>query len=150
MKSSSHLEIAEEESKYLPINAFDNNLETVWSGSAPNYGIGDWIQSKFDQVLVLAGVGIVTNTEVVAGSKEGWNLVPRPRLFLLELSNERKFQLYLEDRPGVQAYLLNLPQRLEKGWIRLTIIDVYPPTSGLEVFYNPPIAEIYLRGKTLK
>lgn len=129
--------------KFEAANAFDRKKETAWAGAAPNYGIGDVVEAKFNEAVSLDGLGLIISTK-----ETNWTAIPRPKLFKVELSNSIIFDLFLEDRPGLQAFSLSSSQSIKTDVIRLKIVEIYPPAAGKPLLKNPPIAEIYLRGQS--
>lgn len=122
-------------SNYSIENVMDDNPTTAWVEGSSGYGIGEYFEFENWRPM---GDGDISILNGYQRSQSAWESNSRVKRFLISLNGKEVCFVDLEDKMGVQSFLLpqcffneiDLLNSLDEKWVlRFTIQDVYKGTK---------------------
>lgn len=103
------------------MNVIDGSYRTAWVENSPDYGIGEWLEIKFDSAHNMNGI------EISNGYKKSSTLYEknsRPRILKFTFSDGTSFNQTMEDRfEGSQT--ITFPSAVVTNSVKIEIMDIY-------------------------
>ena len=129
---------------YEPAQAIDGASDTAWRVSGD--GIGQWLQLDFASPVGVTRVGLIPGYDKV-DPFDGTDRFAQNRVVRrarLEFSDGTSFEATFERRRDLQ--FVQAPQPTRTRWIRIVILDTYPPATDREPRDATPISEVVVEG----
>jgi serine/threonine-protein kinase len=129
---------------YEPDKATDGAPDTTWRVSGD--GVGQWIQLDFASEVGVQKVGIIPGYDKV-DPFDGTDRFTQNRVVKrarLEFSNGIAFEATFEPRRDMQ--FVQLPQPIRTRWLRVVVLETYPPAAAQDARDSTAISEIVVQG----